>query len=102
MACVEAFGPIGPGDDVRATVAPVVFSQRSTPQEHSGRSGKINQRQPQRLLKRGVISAQYLVSLKDQRVDPDEHSVTVSMLYGVKLCGFCCVIETAFGRRGRQ
>jgi hypothetical protein len=39
----------------------------------------------------------YLARLQAQQVDPDELAVTISMLYGAALRGFCRVLAKAVG-----
>lgn len=45
------------------------------------------------------LASLYLARLRAQQVDPNELALTVSMLFGATLHGFCRVIEKAVGAR---
>lgn len=74
-----------------AAVAPLESKQNEKPDCH----GKTLAGQSLCVIEGEDKAAHYLARLHVQQVDPDELAVTVSLLYGATLRGFCRVIEKA-------
>jgi len=87
IACPNDEGP------TVAAVAPLENKYNEKPDCH----GVTHVRQALRVIEGEGKAARYLTRLRAQQTEADELAVTVSMLYGAALRGFCRVIEKALG-----
>jgi len=78
-----------------AAVAPQESKQNENPDSHSTTPSG----QALRVIEGESKAAECLARLHAQQASPDELAVTVSMLYGATLRGFCRVLEKALGVR---
>ncbi len=83
-----------PASDEGPTVA-AVAPQDSKQNEQPDFRLLPRSRQALRVIEGEDKAAQYLARLQAQQADPDELALSVAMLYGAALRGFCRVIEKA-------
>lgn len=87
-----------PANDEGPTVAAGAL-QESKQDENPDFHGAARAGQALRVIEGEAEATHYLARLQAQQADPDELALTVSMLCGATLRGFCRVIDKALGVR---
>jgi hypothetical protein len=88
-----------PGKDEAPTVASGQGFQKGTQSASPDCHGAPLAGQALRVIEGEQKAAHYLARLQAHQADPDELAVTLSMLYGATLRGFCRALEKAIGVR---